>query len=122
MVTWQTDRGTLGPSFLYHEHGKNCLRLIVRQIVRLRVRLRRVHKACISPPDIARKVIRECLCNISIIACSFFWVSNFTPSGPRPFLIHMIRDSCTNFRSDTFYFYFYLLCHTLSLVIFIKAY
>ena len=51
MVTWQTDRGTLGPSFLYHEHGKICLRLIVRQIVRLRlrvrlrVRLRRVHKA-----------------------------------------------------------------------------
>ena len=47
MVTWQTDRGTLGPSFLYHELGKICLRLIVRQIVRLRlrVRLRRVHKA-----------------------------------------------------------------------------
>ena len=47
MVTWQTDRGTLGPLFLYHEHGKICLRLIVRQIVRLRlrVRLRRVHKA-----------------------------------------------------------------------------
>ena len=47
MVTWQTDRGTLGPSFLYHEHGKICLRLIVRQIVRLRVRLRRVHKALV---------------------------------------------------------------------------
>ena len=48
MVTWQTDRGSLGPSFLYHEHGKICLRLIVRQIVRLRLRLRRVHKAKLS--------------------------------------------------------------------------
>ena len=53
MVTWQTDRGSLGPSFLYHEHGKICLRLIVRQIVRLRlrVRLRRVHKALASWPQ-----------------------------------------------------------------------
>ena len=58
MVTWQTDRGTLGPSFLYHEHGKICLRLIVRQIVRLRlrVRLRRVHKAEVAD----RALLNQC--------------------------------------------------------------
>ena len=44
MVTWQTDRGTLF-FFIMIEHGQSRLRLILRQIVRLRVRLRRVHKA-----------------------------------------------------------------------------
>ena len=42
MVTWQTDRGTLF-FFIMIEHGQSLLRLILRQIVRLRVR--RVHKA-----------------------------------------------------------------------------
>ena len=61
MVTWQTDRGTLGPSFLYHEHGKICLRLIVRQFVRLRlrVRLRRVHKAKLKDVDLSFFYVKQ---------------------------------------------------------------
>ena len=100
----------------------NCMRKLSFPFLHTCVSSKVTHK----PPDIACKsFVSVCatfllLTQMAILLVRFFGI-RYYPFWTTKFF-HLYDKGFLHKLSDTLYFYFYLLCHTLSLVIFVNAF